>query len=139
MKTLLFAIALIALPLIAVAFDEQDPKKEGLKHELSVSLMKSKLDDSKNILEGLTREDFPAIEKGAKALRGLTVLEQWFRADTPRYKAQLNSFRYANDALIQAAEEKNLDAASIAYTQLTISCVNCHKQVRAVQKTTKND
>ena len=139
MKTLLLAIALIALPLIAVAFDEQDPKAEVVKHQLSVSLMKSKLDNSKNVLEGLTREDFPAIEKGAKAMRGLTVLEQWFRADTPRYKAQLNAFRYANDALIQAAEEKNLDAASIAYTQLTISCVNCHKQVRGADKTAKSD
>ena len=65
--------------------------------------------------------------------------ECWFCADTPQYKGQLNAFWFANDALIQAADEKNLDAATLAYTQLTISCVNCHKQVRAAEKTAKTD
>ena len=101
--------------------------------------MRSKLEHSKNIMEGLTREDFNTIGREAKSMKGLTALEGWFRADTPRYKAQLNAFWLANDALIQAADEKNLDAATIAYTQLTISCVNCHKQVRAAIKTAKTD
>ena len=136
MKTFLSALAFVAVPLLAAA---DEPDSRGLKHQLSVSLMQSKLEHSKNILEGLTREDFGAISKGAKAMRGLTALEGWFRADTPRYKAQLNAFWLANDALIQAADEKNVDAATLAYTQLTISCVNCHKQVRAATKTVKTD
>jgi len=139
MKMLLTVLALIGLPLLAVPFDEPDPKPNQLKQQLSVSLMRSKLEHSKKILEGLATEDFQAISKGAKAMRSLTVLEQWFRADTPRYKAQLNAFWFANDALVQAADEKNLDGATVAYTQLTISCVNCHKQVRAAEKTAKTE
>ena len=139
MKTLLTVLALIGLPLLAVAFDEPDSKPNRLKQQFSVSLMRSKLEHSKNILEGLATEDFQAISKGAKAMRNLTVLEKWFRADTPRYKAQLNAFWFANDALVQAADEKNLDGAALAYTQLTISCVNCHKQVRAAEKTAKTE
>jgi hypothetical protein len=139
MKTLLTVLALIGLPLLAVAFDEQDPKPKRFKQQLSASLMRSKLEHSKNILEGLAMEDFQAISKGAKSMRNLTVLEGWFRADTARYKAQLYAFWLANDALVQAADEKNLDGAALAYTQLTISCVNCHKHVRATEKTAKTD
>jgi hypothetical protein len=131
MKTSLTALALISLPLLAIAVGEQGQKSDGLKQQLSVSLMRSKLEHSKNVLGGLTTGDFEAIRKEAKAMRNLTVLERWFRADTPRYKAQLNVFWFANDALIQAADEKNLDGAALAYTQLTLSCVNCHKYVRS--------
>jgi cytochrome c556 len=139
MKTLLAALVLFALPLLAVAFDEPDSKPNDVKHQFSASLMRSKLEHSKNILQGLANEDFQEISKGAKSMKGLTVLERWFRADTPRYKAQLNAFWFANDALIQAADEKNLDAATLAYTQLMISCVNCHKQVRATEKSAKTE
>jgi len=134
MKALLITLVLIGLPLFVLAFDEQDPKPKRSRQKLSVSLMQSKLEHSKNILEGLTKEDFDAIGKGAKSMRDLTALEGWFLADTPRYKAQLNAFWFANDALAQAATDKNLDAAALAYTQLTISCVNCHKYVRAAGK-----
>ena len=40
MKTLLTALALIGLPLLAVAFDEPDSKPNRLKQQLSVSLMR---------------------------------------------------------------------------------------------------
>ena len=134
MKRLLIALTLIALPLLALASGDPRPKEQNFKKQLSVSLMRSKLEHSNKILEGLTTEDFDTIAKEAKAMRGLTALEHWFRADTPQYKTQLSAFWYGNDALIKAAEEKNLDGATLAYTQLAISCVNCHKHVRAAAK-----
>jgi hypothetical protein len=130
MKTFLTTLALITLPLLAIAIGGQTQKGEEARRHLNKELMKSKLENSKKILEGLATEDFNAIRKGAKAMRDLTVLERWALADTPRYKAQLNVFWFANDALIQAADEKNLDGATLAYTQQTLSCVNCHKYVR---------
>ena len=42
----------------------------------------------------------------------------------------MRDFEYANKALALAAREKNLDGATIAYIQLTVSCVQCHKLVR---------
>jgi hypothetical protein len=134
MKRLLIALALIGLPLLGLASGNPSAKEQSLKEHLSATLMRSKLEHSNKVLEGLTTEDFGTIAKEAQAMRGLTVLERWFRADTPQYKAQLNSFWYANDALAKAADEKNLDGATLAYTQLTISCVNCHKHVRAATK-----
>ena len=29
-----------------------------------------------------------------------------------------------------AAEQKNLESATLSYTQLTLICVNCHKELR---------
>jgi hypothetical protein len=46
------------------------------------------------------------------------------------YQTQLQVFRFASNELVRLAEEKNLDGASLAYTQMTISCVNCHKFLR---------
>src|SRR5579862_8260713 len=117
MKRLLIALALIGLPLLAVGSGNPRAKEQSLKEHLSATLMRSKLEHSNKVLEGLTTEDFGTIAKEAQAMRGLTVLERWFRADTPQYKAQLNSFWYANDALAKAADEKNLDGATLAYTQ----------------------
>ena len=54
--------------------------------------------------------------------------------DTPGYNAKLKDFEYANKSLRLAAQEKNLDGATIAYIQLTLSCVHCHKLVRDVEK-----
>jgi hypothetical protein len=42
----------------------------------------------------------------------------------------LTLFQTANRELIRAAENENLDGATLAYLQLTLSCVNCHKVVR---------
>jgi hypothetical protein len=57
-------------------------------------------------------------------------LEAWVRADLPDYKARLHAFEHANDAIVRAAQDKNLDGVAIAYSQITISCVQCHKIVR---------
>jgi hypothetical protein len=60
--------------------------------------------------------------------------KKWIRADTPEYQTMLRDFLYANKSLTLAAREKNLDAATVAYLQLTLSCVNCHKVVRGPRK-----
>jgi len=135
MKALLAAMSLIAVPILVVAVGErlrgQTEQERPLRHQVSSKLMQSKLEHSKEVLGGLATEDFDAISKGARAMRDLSALEGWFRANTPQYKAQLNVFWYANDALIKASREKNLDGAALAYSQLTLSCVNCHKLVRS--------
>ena len=139
MKTLLTALALFTLPLLALAFDGQDKEPINVTDSLSVSRMRVKLEHSKGILEGLVNDDFQRIGKEARAMRRLNELERWFRADTPQYKARLRAFWLATDSLVEAADKKNLDAATLAYTQMTIDCVACHRQVRAAEKSTKKD
>jgi hypothetical protein len=92
--------------------------------------MQHKLGASQSILEGMTRGDYEKIAQNAKGMQVMGYLESWIRANTPEYKAQLHAFDYANGAIVRAAHEKNLDGVTLAYTQLTISCVQCHKIVR---------
>jgi hypothetical protein len=96
--------------------------------------MRQKITASQRILEGLTKEDFELIRVNAEAMQFMGYLESWARSDTPRYREQMQSFGFANGALVQAAKDKNLDGATLAYTQLAISCVQCHKIVRGKSK-----
>jgi hypothetical protein len=96
--------------------------------------MKQKLVASQNILAGLTKADYEQIEKNAQSMIAVGYLEKWIRADTPEYQTMLRNFLYSNKSLSLAAREKNLEGATVAYLQLTLSCVNCHKLVRDTRK-----
>jgi cytochrome c556 len=95
--------------------------------------MKQKLRASQEVLKGLADGDFESAGANAQTMNLMTYLEKWARADRPEYKTQLRLFEFADRELIKAASQQNLDAATLAYTQLTISCVNCHRIVRAAK------
>jgi hypothetical protein len=109
-------------------------KAESSQDKASI-WMKQKLAASQKILEGMTRADYDLIEKNAEGMRVLGHLEGWVRADIPGYRTQLHAFDHATGAIVRAAEDKNLDGVTLAYTQLTISCVQCHRLIR--DKTTR--
>jgi hypothetical protein len=102
--------------------------------KMSSLWMRQKLQASQAILAGLADADFETIGKNAQAMNLMTHLEKWVRADTPGYRTQLRLFEFADRELIRATREKNIDAATLAYNQLTISCVSCHKIVREAAK-----
>ena len=94
--------------------------------------MKKKLEYSEKILGGLASADFQAIGKSARSLNALNQIEKWVHGNTPEYRTQLRIFQNANEQVIRMADKENLDGAALAYVQLTLSCVNCHKVVRDV-------
>ena len=85
---------------------------------------------SKEILEGLAKGEFVTIGKSAELLQGLNRIEAFVRREPEGYRDQLRQFNFANRSLLRAAREENLEAATLAFNQLTISCVNCHKHLR---------
>jgi len=95
--------------------------------------MKKKLEYSQNILSGLAIEDFASIRKNATSMKALDVLEKYVHPRSNDYRMQLQTFQFANDELIRNAREKNVDGAALAYVQLTMSCVNCHKVLRSTR------
>ncbi len=60
----------------------------------------------------------------------LSLAETWQVFETPEYVEYSRKFRNAADALTEAAKEKNLDEATMAYNQVTTQCVECHKYMR---------
>ena len=116
------SLALVVIAALVVRGDEPAEKDRSY-------WMKKKLEYAEKILSGLATEDFEAIDKTARSMSKLSVLENWTRKSEP-YRTQLKIFGYANDELIRMADDKNLDGCAVAYVQLTLSCVNCHRVVR---------
>lgn len=134
-STLLIAALMIAIGSISgiharAQRSEARGSKAGDPQDKASLWMRHKLVASQKILEGMTRADYEMIEKNAAAMQVMGHLEAWVRADRPEYKAQLHAFEHANGAIVFAAKDRNLDGVTIAYTQLTISCVQCHKLIR---------
>jgi len=46
-----------------------------------------------------------------------------------------NEFRRNAASLVQKAKEKNLDGAALAYVDMTLTCVKCHKHMRETRRT----
>ena len=96
--------------------------------------MTLKLNYSQSILSGLAKADFDVIGGNARSMNALTQIERWVRRSELGYQTQLKIFRFANEELIRLADEENLEGTALAFSQLTLSCVNCHKQIRTREK-----
>ena len=111
-------------------FAQEKPESPAKKPGFAAMGMKFKLELSQKILNGLALEDFKAIAENATAMKGLNHVEDFVRSRNTAYATQLHVFEFATNELVRHAEDKNIDGCSMAFTQMTISCVNCHKQLR---------
>ncbi len=120
------AVVLILLGTLCVVAQDEATKKQ----EPSV-WMKQKLKYSQGILNGLATEDYDLIANNAMAMKGLNKIEYFVRQKPVNYRTQLKTFQFSVDELIRGAEDENLDGATLAFTQMAVSCVKCHKTLRA--------
>jgi cytochrome c556 len=100
------------------------------KKELS-TWMKSKLVHSQSILEGMASGDFDQIAASAQTMNNLSKIESFVRGRFPKYRSHLTAFQEANEEIISQANDKNLEGVALGFNQLTLSCIQCHKQLRA--------
>ncbi len=98
-------------------------------------LMKLKLESAQLTLEALALEDFPAMARHAQRLHLISQEASWNVIQTKQYQLYSAEFRRTAQRIVNAAERKNLDAASLAYVQLTLSCIECHKHLREHRET----
>lgn len=92
--------------------------------------MRQKLGHAQSALEGIAMENFDLVATHAAKLGALSTEAAWRVFDTAEYAHQSMLFKRQADSLAQAAREHNLDAATLAYTKMTFSCVECHKYIR---------
>ena len=102
------------------------------------AFMQAKLEDSKKVLEGLTTEDFDLIVKNSQAMSLLSEDAAWQVLQTPEYVERSAEFRRTADRLTAAGKKKNMDGAALAYVELTMKCIDCHKYVRDQRSSTPN-
>lgn len=133
MKYWLSGLTVAALAVGGTLVGPLSAQEKTEKEKVSIWMAK-KLEFSQNILAGLTEGDYDKVARNAKNMNFVGYLEKWTRADLPEYKRQVSYFDLANAELIRQAQAKNADGAMLAYNQLTVSCVQCHKIVRDAKK-----
>ena len=121
MKSLI--IALLALG--AIAGHTQESPRSATK-----DTMRFKLFFAQGVLEGITTENYSLIATNAQKLKALSQSLDWKLRATPEYQRLTTDFERAAASLERSAQKRNVDAATVAYFQLTTSCVTCHKYLR---------
>lgn len=108
------------------ALRAQDPPRPD---EVAV-FMRAKLEHSQLVFEGLALADYELIARGANNLALASQASSWQVLQTPEYARQSSEFRRSCESLRTAARQKNLDAAALAWMEVTLKCIQCHRYVR---------
>lgn len=95
------------------------------------AFMQVKLKRAQDVLEGLALEEFDSIAQNAQGLMLLSNESNWNVFQTVEYNRLSREFRESASRLRKAAKEENLDGATLAYFEVTLNCVRCHKYTRA--------
>ena len=96
--------------------------------------MQVKLKESQEIFAAVAVADYDTICESVDELRLLNTVEGFVRNRNPEYRAQLRAFEYAIDEVRRHAVKENIEGVTLGFHQLTLSCVNCHKQLRDREK-----
>lgn len=96
-------------------------------------LMIEKLHAAQKLLEGIALGKTAQIEKQADELIRISKTAEWLENKEPRYQQFSNDFTRAAETIVRKAKAKNLDGATLAYFDLTMTCVRCHQHVREIR------
>ncbi len=120
---------LVVLAAWAFGSTPQDPE---IKIDLT-KFMERKLDSSREIVAGLAIADYEKISKSAQDMMLLSHESAWNVIQSEAYIKMSQEFRIAAERLRDTAHQKNLDGATIAYFEVTLNCVRCHRHIRQLQ------
>ncbi len=95
--------------------------------------MTVKLEKSQEIFAALTKADYQTIAESASTLEMLSKIEGFVRKRNLAYGTQLRTFEFAVKEIQKQSEKENIEGVVLGFNQLTLSCVNCHKQLRDVE------
>ena len=118
--------AAVLLVVVVVPSSSQEKKKREPD-----PLMIQKLKESQAMLEGLALHDPAKVQASAEELLRISKEAQFRkRLNTAKYELQANTFQRAAETAIEKAKAKNIDGATLAYVEMTMTCVRCHQHTR---------
>lgn len=126
---------------ISVARDEKravtPPEKDegsGDKKDEPVGgvhrFMRQKMQASNLILEGLCTDDLKLVTDGTQTLLKMPSEAKWRVSNDMMYRRYSTEFMQAVEELQKEAESNDIDSASMAWVNVTMKCLKCHKWVR---------
>ncbi len=130
--TVLAAMTALGIATLLASADGPATKKDRTPSKVQL-FMRAKLINSQNVLEGLVTEDFDKIRDGAEKMIVMSKAAEWRMGSDEMYAHDTAEFVSAAQDLIRQAKDRKVDAATLSYLQLTISCLNCHKHVHGIK------
>ena len=132
-------LALLATSALALTAShgrgQQKDKPDAPSQPNEAMVMQLKLKRSQTLLEALAKEDYKTLEENAESLVRISDSTAFMRAyKTTEYEFQAQVFKRTAILLAAKAKEKNLDGATLAYTEMTMSCVRCHNYFRTQKR-----
>jgi hypothetical protein len=106
---------------------QEEPPKRVTTNQM---LMRDKLTYASKALEGLSLEDFDKIAEAGNMMGIISRAAAWHIIPTDQYVRMSKNFQEQARDLERHAKEKNLDAASMDYMRITLTCVQCHNYMR---------
>jgi len=113
-----------------VAMQDTPPEK-ARSNQL---LMRDKLSFATKALEGLSMEDYGKIAEAGNMMGVISRAASWHVIPTEQYVRMSKNFQEQAADLERHAKDKNLDAASLDYTRITLTCVQCHNYIRDARR-----
>ena len=140
MKQLILMATLCFAPLVLNA-NADDPQETGVakssiaptklaKQPMS-TWMERKLGYSQAIFKALATGDLETVRLNAAQMNLVGKVEGFARMKNRPYQAQLHTFDRISHEIALQADKGNIEGATLAFNQLTVNCVQCHKLLRA--------
>ncbi|HAM73420.1 MAG TPA: hypothetical protein DCM86_17440 [Verrucomicrobiales bacterium] len=133
MKRVLLLVIGVGSVVVGVVLGADRARAPAPKAPVIREFMRQKLAHSQSVLEGLALEDYNLVLLNARKLVAMSQEGSWRVLEAPEYGEQSLAFRRNAEALVKAANMASLDAATLAYVKMTMSCIECHKYVRSRQ------
>ena len=115
--------------------DAKSPQKEeekpGSARQGVSKFMRMKLEASQKVLAGLALEDFELIQEGAEKLEEMSAAEKWRVSKDPLYREHSVDFQRVAQRLVKSGKDGKLEASALAWIEMTMQCIECHKWSRA--------
>jgi len=112
----------------ASALTSQEPGQAS-----KAGFMRLKLEPAKKILEGIALGDFQTIRTSSEQLRKLSLDADWMVMQTEAYSQHSKEFQSSLNLIRRMCDDSDLDGVTLAYMQMTMRCVQCHKMIRDVR------
>jgi hypothetical protein len=119
-------------------YGAQPGAKPKAKPDDAAAIMSKKLTHAQKLLEGIALADFDKIGEQARELSTLSKLAEFKVLKTVQYEQHANEFRRSVESIQRGVAKKNLDAATLGYVDMTLTCVRCHSHVREVRVALRN-
>lgn len=94
--------------------------------------MRAKVEAAHEVVTGLAKEDFGSLKTAGRRWLALAEESAWQKRRDPIFMHYSREFQRSAQRLVTMAEKENVEGATFAYINATVTCVACHRHVRGV-------